>query len=839
LIGIGLAGVVLVGRGDVADFSKAQKLLLTGEYGEAIASARNVLETEPREEAWYAILVRGLLTIGKYPEAFTAMTNALTVVPSDIRLMWLSREAFAFRNDPERGRQVPKEVFQLVNRRSWLYREPESLVVFGQAALALGADPKDVLEKVFDVAGKADSKLRDVYLGRGGLALEKGDFALAAKAFEDGLKADPQDPDFHFGLARAYSGSEDQRAFEEVESALKLNPHHVPSLLLLADHEIDAEEYSMAEKHLEQVQKINPWNPEAWAYRAVLCHLKGDLSGETNARNTGLKFWVSNPGVDHLIGTKLSRKYRFAEGARHQRAALGFDSTFLPAKQQLANDLLRLGEESEGWDLAQEVYQQDGYNVEAYNLVTLHDTLAKYATLTNQDFIVRISTNEAGIYGGQVLKLLDRAKRVLTKKYSVELASPTYVEIFSDQKDFGVRTFGMPDNPGFLGVCFGRVVTATSPAANSGKPLNWETVLWHEFCHVVTLQLTHNKMPRWLSEGISVYEERQADPAWGQRLSPRYREMILDEKELTPIASLSGAFLNPKTPEHLQFAYFQASLVVEFLIERFGAPALRSILGDLGDGVEINRALETRTLPLATLEKDFKEFATAQAHALAPQLEWDKPPADHGIRPNEEEFEDWALKHPKNYWALTETVRRLVDARKWDQAREPLELLVANYPNQVGSESAPVLLAATLRALGKTNEERQILTRYVRLDDSAPSAYLRLMELAAATSDWPEVIRNAERYLAVNPLVAPPWRFLADAAEGVKDDASAKRALLALLRLNPQNPAELHFRLARVLQRMGDPEARKQVLLALEEMPRHRQALELLLELHQKPDSNK
>lgn len=52
------------------------------------------------------------------------------------------------------------------------------------------------------------------------------------------------------------------------------------------------------------------------------------------------------------------------------------------------------------------------------------------------------------------------------------------MEIFDSQKGL-VRTFGMPDDPGYLGVCFGRVVTANSPAANKASPVNWEAVLWH------------------------------------------------------------------------------------------------------------------------------------------------------------------------------------------------------------------------------------------------------------------------------------------------------------------------------------------------------------------------
>src|SRR2546423_10405555 len=165
--------------------------------------------------------------------------------------------------------------------------------------------------------------------------------------------------------------------------------------------------------------------------------------------------------------------------------------------------------------------------------------------------------------------MIRRPPRSTLFPYTTLFRSPTYVEIFADQKDFAVRTFGLPDIPGFLGVCFGRVVTANGPGANGGRPVNWESVLWHEFCHAVTLQLTRNRMPRWLSEGISVYEERQADPAWGMRLNAHYRAMIKKDG-LTPVGSLSAAFLAPKTSDHLQFAYLESSLVVEYIVSRYG-----------------------------------------------------------------------------------------------------------------------------------------------------------------------------------------------------------------------------------------------------------------------------
>jgi tetratricopeptide (TPR) repeat protein len=142
------------------------------------------------------------------------------------------------------------------------------------------------------------------------------------------------------------------------------------------------------------------------------------------------------------------------------------------------------------------------------------------------------------------------------------------------------------------------------------------------------------------------------------------------------------------------------------------------------------------------------------------------------------------------------------------------------------------MLGRVHRELGETNEERQVLAKLAEGDDAATDAYLRLMELFAAAEDWPAVLLNARRYLAVNPLVTPPHRFLAQAGEQTGDTQAAIQAYRAWLELEPADPAEVHFRLAQALHRAGDPAARRQVLEALEEAPRYRAALELLLKLN-------
>ena len=88
--------------------------------------------------------------------------------------------------------------------------------------------------------------------------------------------------------------------------------------------------------------------------------------------------------------------------------------------------------------------------------------------------------------------------------------------MFPKHDDFAVRTLGLPGMIGALGACFGRVVTLDSPRARPPGEFSWGETLWHEMAHVITLQMSNNRLPRWLSEGTSVFEERRARPEWGR-----------------------------------------------------------------------------------------------------------------------------------------------------------------------------------------------------------------------------------------------------------------------------------------------------------------------------------
>ncbi len=821
---------------NAADLSETTQLFRSGKYAECVKATEKAIAENDFSENYRLLKVRAEMELGRYADALKTLDEALKRFPSSLQLRWIGRDVCQFNRLPERASRLEVEITQMIQQAPWRYSDAVNQIVVGRFYLSQGIDPKKVLDNVYNVVKKRQASYTEVFLASGELALEKNDYALAAEAFQQASKLDVGDADAHFGLARAFAPSDSEKAEAAIKAALKWNPNHVKSLLLVAEEQIDAERYDDAEQTLAQIAKINPQQPRMAALKAVIAHLKNQAESEKFHRLAGLKHWPTNPEVDFLIGKKLSQKYRFAEGEKYQRQALAFDAKYVPAKMQLAQDLLRLGKEEEGWKLAEEALAADGYNVVAHNLVTLQENIAKFRTLEGDGFLLRMDAREAEIYGSRVLDLLKRARTQLCAKYDVQLTQPVIVELFPRQQDFAIRTFGLPGGAGFLGVCFGSVITANSPASQGASPTCWEATLWHEFCHVVTLNKTNNKMPRWLSEGISVYEERQADKTWGQVMNPKYREMILGDG-FVPMSNLSGAFLSPPSPLHLQFAYFESSLAVQYLVEKHGQDTLKRVLVDLGAGLPINESLARYAGSLETLDADFAAYARKQAQALAPDADWSVPELPR--RASSTMIGAWLNDHPRNYGALSRFARQLMNESKWEEAKSPLEEMRKLYPQDETASGSLSMLAEVYRELKDTEKERAALEQLAELSDDDVEMLSRLTELASKAEDWHSVKKHSSHWLAVNPLAPLPHLAAVAAAEALNDDSSAMDGLRALLLLEPFDPAEIHLKLAGVLERKGDlAEAKRHALLALEETPRYRAAHQRLLAIVEKMGEN-
>src|SRR5262245_1573306 len=173
----------------------------------------------------------------------------------------------------------------------------------------------------------------------------------------------------------------------------------------------------------------------------------------------------------------------------------------------------------------------------------------------------------------------NEAMKTLPAKYEFTPKGPILVDIFPKHDDFAVRTFGLPGLIGALGVCFGRVVTMDSPRARPGE-FQWEATLWHELAHVITLQMSNQRLPRWLSEGISVYEETQHRHDWGREMEMEFAS-IRNRSDTLALKHLNAAFQNPKT---ISLAYDQATLLVEHSVATYRGRGLRALVRGFDKG---------------------------------------------------------------------------------------------------------------------------------------------------------------------------------------------------------------------------------------------------------------
>jgi tetratricopeptide (TPR) repeat protein len=708
----------------------------------------------------------------------------------------------------------------------------------------------------------------DAHIASAELALQKEDASVALAALNKAEKLQPANPHIFYLMASAWSQSDSQRATESLQRALKLNPKHIDSLLLSAENRIDAEDYDTALKLLDEIEKTNLSHFKLWALRSVVHHLKGEFDKEESSRKKALETWPLNPEVDHLIGRKLSQHYLFRQGVEHQRLALAMDANYIPAKSQLAQDLLRLGQTEEGWRLVGEVRKADSYNITVFNLRQLQENLQKFATLESPGFVVRMDAKEAELYGAAVLNLLSEARSVLTQKYKAVLEEPIYVEIFPRQSDFAIRTFGMPGGEGFLGVCFGRLITANSPAAQGASPTNWQSILWHEYCHVVTLQMSQNRMPRWLSEGISVYEETVRKKAWGMPMDPTYRAMILGEYQaplsqtaaaqsapntdkpntespvnpgadlfeplspslrpaktyLRPISRMSSAFMDAESPLEMQFAYFQSSLAVRFLIENFGINSIQDILKSLAKGLSIQDALQRHTTSLEQLDKAFLQYATDTAKnwgskAIFEPVELPKEGDNIG-------WKNLLEANPNHISILQAYSEELLRRKEFELALPWLERLQTLLPDDSRPNGLWGLKAQAYRGLKDIQRERDALIELTHRNADAVDAFQRLVEIDTSQSRWTDVVQWCEEILAVDPFFASIQRTRGEAAMRADLPQVAVDSWKAILQLDPIDPAEAHLNYAKACAASNQIAlAERHALMAIEETPRYQAAL--------------
>jgi tetratricopeptide (TPR) repeat protein len=427
------------------------------------------------------------------------------------------------------------------------------------------------------------------------------------------------------------------------------------------------------------------------------------------------------------------------------------------------------------------------------------------------------------------IPLAHDAVKSLSAKYQVTLKGPILIEVFPNHDDFAVRTLGLPGMIGALGACFGRVVTMDSPKARDPGTFSWQATLWHELAHVVTLQLSNQRVPRWLTEGISVYEEGKARREWGREMEVPFA-MALQRRETLKLKDLNAGFTRPET---IALAYYQASLLVDHIVTAYGQDALRRLLVAYGEGLEGEAAL-AKGLGASTdkLQASFdgaieKRFAALLSALRTPSSDGPSPP-QRGTE-NVDELKAAAAADPNSFAAQLALGRALAAAGD-AAAFAPLEKAAALVPVAIGEGSPNAVMAQLAEKLGDLPRAMRAYRALLEHDHAAVEPARRLAMLAEKSGDEATLQLAWDRVVALDPFDATAHSGSGRLAMKRREPLLAVREFKAALLTNVADKATAHCDLGEAYMLAGRPQdAKKEALSALEIAPTFERAQDLLL----------
>jgi hypothetical protein len=203
--------------------------------------------------------------------------------------------------------------------------------------------------------------------------------------------------------------------------------------------------------------------------------------------------------------------------------------------------------------------------------------------------------------------LFDRAGLALdtlAEDVGIVIENPIKIFIYGSHSDLldAISTNAQEWTGGQAFTEHGVVVIGISPGQ-----LDWGlNAMTHEMTHLVIHQATDNPygdLPRWLDEGIAVYNENQDE--LDEDFRPVFERAVADNSLMT-LRTLSSPF--PADPVQANLAYGQSGAVVKFIIDQYGPDAMAQLLAIFADGAIYDEALlEVLELDTDGLDNAFRK----------------------------------------------------------------------------------------------------------------------------------------------------------------------------------------------------------------------------------------
>jgi tetratricopeptide (TPR) repeat protein len=810
----------------------AQRALLrvyieTGRYAEAEATAKRFLLKTPDTGSVRHELAEALAATGRYTEAIAEFERAAADSAKS--------EAIADKLDSDLRRAEILDLIGQEDRAKTIYetlvkhytdndpRTARELTLVARSLIHLERyqDANDMYREAIE----ADSDYLEAQLGAGELFTEKYAYGDAALFLDDAFKINPNSARLFLDLARNKRLDGDAETSAAIAKALSINPNLVEAIALKAGMALEASQLEDAAAEIDKALKINPRSLEAHSLRAAMLYLQ-DKDYEPEVAAT-LAIGPKYGGVYNTLSHYATITRRTEQAAHFARRATEIAPRLWDAHLNLGMALLRMGQMETGRDAIEKAFKGDPFNLWAKNTLDLLDTMRDYKETKSGAFIIKASAQESDVLAPYAASLLEEAAAKLTAKYKFTPKGPVIIEIFQNHEDFAVRTLGMP-GLGALGVCFGFVVAQDSPSAREAGEFNWGSTLWHEYTHVITLQMTDYRIPRWFSEGLSVYEERRARPGWGDDWNPLFVRAFM-ERRWFRMADLDAGFMRPKSPQDVPIAYFQASQVCEFIAEKYGFDAILRMLALYRDKVRTPEVLQqVLKLTESDFDREFAAYIEAKVRPLQQALA-----TQNNIAASLSKEEVLKLLATQDTFALRIRAAELLAADgETDAAVVHYIRALELFPYVTGKGNPYETLAKLLELKGDKAQAAKVLDGLVKTDENNLEALKTIARIRLALGEQRQALDALQASFYINPFDYKLHTQAGELAVELKDYGKALTEFQATLALAPPNVAEANYNVAAAYHALGrQPEAKRAVLRALEAAPRYEKAQELLLRI--------
>ncbi|MGB5706463.1 MAG: tetratricopeptide repeat protein, partial [Arenicellales bacterium] len=708
------------------------------------------------------------------------------------------------------------------------------LYAIASATRHLGrSDPqlfKDAV-RLYDQASEKDPAYLDAGIALGELLLEKYNNAEASTLFREMLAVDDRHPRALLGLARSQHFDYSSEAVTTALAALSINPRLVPARVFMTRLFIELEQYDDARREAQLALDTNPVSLDALTLLGVIDHLERRPDAFATIEQRVLALNPRYADFYVTLAELVAQNRLYQDAADFAKRAVQLDPQSWRGHGLLGINRLRLGQIESGQASLERSFAGDPYNVWIKNTLQLTDRFDQFVQTERGKFSVVLHGRENALLGEYIHDLAADAYEDMQQRYRHRPEKPIRIELYPDHADFSVRSVGLA-GVGLLGVAFGPVVAMDSPSARERGAFNWGSTLWHELAHVFHLSMSDNRVPRWFSEGLAVYEERIARPGWGGDVSPDFLRAYLDRR-LLPVSLLNNGFVRPTYPEQVVHSYFQASLVFEFIEQRWGFDVIRNCLNVYRDSTDPDSVLlQQLQLDSDALDDAFDEYLQSR-YAIALEALRDEPAGEAMTTPAQQSAPatvDSAL--PDKYFDQLLVGQLLLEQGDLELAESFLLKAQQLFPEYAGGDSSYWLLGILYLRQGRDAMAETQLERLVAINAENYPALLELATLRAKRGDTSGAAAALESAIYIYPYEVELHRDLADYQAALGNWEEVARARRALLALDPVDRAEAYYQLALAYQRAGNrSSAREQILYALEIAPNFRRAQDLLLSL--------